>query len=908
MDNQVFKDHFKELTGDWPLLWQIRLYENWFAQGRFPSLIDLPTGMGKTMVMAIWLIARKNRPDKIPTRLIYVVDRRTVVDQATDLAVRLQCKFGSDKLPISTLRGQLADNRQWSTDPSQPSIVIGTVDLIGSALLFSGYRSGYKRRPLEAGLLGQDSLLLLDEAHLSRPFEELICAINDQGPFQNDRENKPCGKPMRVIRMSATTDGADIKRFTLEDSDLSDKIIEERFTAKKRLTIEPGVDSKRLKDGMTAAAIELAKNQALRGKRLVIFVRKPDDARSIADLIRRHGAIKGTRGTYAQSVEVLTGTMRGLERDKLVEKPVLKRFLDGHEDPDLDENRRPVFLVSTSAGEVGFDLNADHLVGDTAPLDSWIQRLGRVNRRGKGEATVILVKDKAPPDKTDFDKACITASELELFTDGKDVSPKALGTFKQGLTSQQIRQASSPKPATVDPTDVLLDAWSMTSIIKPMPGRPPVGPWLRGTDEEQAQTTVAWRAELDLFREDPTPEKVLAAVFVKHPIRPHESLTVNTGYLLEFFKRISKLNDRPPDLVSTRVAVRLARGHIECRTLHELIKNPGILYADSTLILPATFGGLDNSGMLDAEAIPATRADGDPEPSSRDVADRSGYEQTDQVRSRLRVLIERLDDRTWTAKPLPGLSIPEDIRLEPSYDKATTLFNDLKDANLRVRLVQSVTINDEGEAVQLLVILAPAPIKKLKEDQLLTDHVGAVEAEARRIADALHLAMDDPIRIAFLFAARWHDEGKKADIWQFFAYNPQPDEPLGKMAKSRDPRSLRGYRHEFGSLLRIQHPERCSTTGCYLPIASDARDLALHLIATHHGAGRPHFSDALYDPFTNAERDGIHTETIRRFARLQRKYGWWYLAWLENLLRCADQLASADEEVTEIDEMDAVEQ
>ena len=114
--------------------------------------------------------------------------------------------------------------------------------------------------------------------------------------------------------------------------------------------------------------------------------------------------------------------------------------------------------------------------------------------------------------------------------------------------------------------------------------------------------------------------------------------------------------------------------------------------------------------------------------------------------------------------------------------------------------------------------------------------------------------------------------------------------------ESRDPKSLRGYRHEVGSLLRIHHVDRYGTSDCNLPANPDARELALHLIATHHGAGRPHFGHALYDPFTDAERDATHTDSIRRFARLQRKYGWWRLAWLENLLRCADALASADSE------------
>lgn len=911
MNQEDFCARFFELTGHRPLSWQWRLYAEWATTSRIRRVIDLPTGLGKTMVMAIWLIARSNHPDKIPTRLIYVVDRRTVVDQATDLADKLRCKSGKDRLAISTLRGQLADNREWSADPSRPAIIVGTVDLIGSALLFSGYRSGYKRRPLEAGLLGQDSLLVLDEAHLSKPFETLLTSISALQKF-ND-------KPMCVVRMSATSGERSVETppFTLTidpsgnltGEDAQDKAIVDRFGARKRL-IRREVDSKKLNDAIADAAIELATDRSLRGKRIVAFVRKPDDARSIADAIRGHGAKKNSLGPYANAVEVLTGTMRGLERDELVEKPVFRsRWLNGDLEAREPANQQPVFLVSTSAGEVGFDLNADHLVGDAAPLDSWIQRLGRVNRRGNGDATVILVRDKTRADNTDFDKlpsfdkACIVTSDV--LTDGMDVSPKGLIRFKQGLTQEQIDKASSPQPTIVDLTDILLDAWSMTSIIGQMPGRPEVGAWLRGMEKEHAQTTIVWRTELDLLCDDPTPEKALQAIFIKHPIRPHESLTVNTGYLLEFFKRIPKLRDRPPNLMSTRAAIRFPRGQIVCRTIQQLTDEPGLLYADSTLILPATFGGLDISGMLDAESIPKTRTGDDSEPYSRDVADRDGYERTDEARSRLRILIDRTENGSWTPKPLPGLSIPEDIKLDASYEHSTTLFGDLKAANLRVRLVQPIELDDEGDAVQSLAVFAPAPAKRNKEDQLLTEHVGAVESEAIRIADALRLAETDASRIALFFAAKWHDEGKKARIWQVFANNPDPDGPaLGKMAQARGPKSLRGYRHEFGSLLRIQHPERCGTTNCDPAVDSDARELALHLIATHHGAGRPHFGPAVYHPFTDAERDAVHAESIRRFARLQRKYGWWHLAWLENLLRGADQLASADEETTEIDELE----
>jgi CRISPR-associated endonuclease/helicase Cas3 len=154
-DLQSFSESFSRLTGHPPMRWQERLFGR-FMEGAIPQALDLPTGLGKTSVMAIWLAARAFGNEavlkSIPRRLIYVVDRRAVVDQATEEAEKLRNALESDakhlkaslglsetRLPISTLRGAFVDNREWLDDPAAPAIIVGTVDMIGSRLLFEGY-------------------------------------------------------------------------------------------------------------------------------------------------------------------------------------------------------------------------------------------------------------------------------------------------------------------------------------------------------------------------------------------------------------------------------------------------------------------------------------------------------------------------------------------------------------------------------------------------------------------------------------------------------------------------------------------------------------------------------------------------------------------------------------------------
>lgn len=82
MGGRSFAATFEALTGHRPFPWQEALYDR-FKRGEIPKSCNLPTGLGKTSVIAVWLIALANHPERMPRRLVYVVNRRTAVDQPT---------------------------------------------------------------------------------------------------------------------------------------------------------------------------------------------------------------------------------------------------------------------------------------------------------------------------------------------------------------------------------------------------------------------------------------------------------------------------------------------------------------------------------------------------------------------------------------------------------------------------------------------------------------------------------------------------------------------------------------------------------------------------------------------------------------------------------------------------------
>jgi len=386
-----------------PFPWQCELLRR-FRKGEVVSSLDIPTGLGKTAVMAIWLVARALGAS-LPRRLVYVVDRRAVVDQATEVAESLRewvtmeravadaLGLGDRGLPISTLRGQHVDNRAWLEDPSAPAIIVGTVDMIGSRLLFEGYRCSRRMRPYHAGLLGADALMVLDEAHLAPAFEALVRAATEDESLKAQPSQRDVVPPSRVMSLSATG-RASTSTLQLDDADRKHDVVKRRLDATKRVRIAEPVESDGLAQALAGKAWELT-GGGQRASRVLVFADSRKTAQDVYKAIAKLAKGDGTTPTVAINPELFVGGRRVAERESAAQRLIDLGLIAGSQ----IKAENPVFVIATSAGEVGVDLDADHAVLDLVEWERMVQRLGRVNRRGNGEAEVWIVPP-ALDDKT----------------------------------------------------------------------------------------------------------------------------------------------------------------------------------------------------------------------------------------------------------------------------------------------------------------------------------------------------------------------------------------------------------------------------------------------------------------------------------------------------------------------------
>jgi CRISPR-associated endonuclease/helicase Cas3 len=490
------------------------------------------------------------------------------------------------------------------------------------------------------------------------------------------------------------------------------------------------------------------------------------------------------------------------------------------------------------------------------------QRFGRVNRFGdRCDSEIHIPYPGRFEDGDKFDQRRKKTLELLRQLNG-DGCPAALG--KLDATARVA--AFAPEPTILPATDVLFDAWALTTISPPLvrtplPGRPPVEPYLHGiSDWQPPETHVAWRQEVEVITGDLLERYEAEELLEDYPLKPHELLRDRSDRVFDELQEILK---RVGDNAATWIEDD--RGQVEATVLGKLLNGDKKAVVNRIaycrVLLPPSAGGLTEKGTLDGTLH------FDPEHKvGYDVADEWFVDKEKTIRRRVRV---RNDD--------PEQTPPKGMRLvRPALDTNPDADEHEETGVTGPRFWHWYThprsADDDGS-------------KSSRLATIWEDHTRDVAYYATRYADAL--LKDQPeLHESLVLAARSHDLGKQRAAWQRSIGNDDyPRRVYAKSGRLPDGSALRprklneDYRHEFGSLL--DSPQ--------MP------DLVLHLIAAHHGRGRPHFpaNEAFDQNAKEGDATKLAAEVPRRFARLQRKYGRWGLAYLESLLRAADYAASA---------------
>ena len=1008
-----FDDYFNALHGHDPYPWQRRLAEAALA-GNWPPAIDLPTSSGKTAcldiaVFALACQASRGPADRTaPVRIFFCVNRRVIVDEAYQRAERIakriwQAEQGATgespvlgnvaqamrrltgalpraefpPLDVLQLRGGIYRDNRWARSATQPTIICTTVDQLGSRLLFRGYGVSDNAAPIQAALIAYDSLILLDEAHISRPFMQTLTNIRRYLDPERWAE-RPLGiNPVVIVPMTATPPEGVIsgELLTLDpQTDRKNPGLNNRLAASKPavLRLEKDVVS-----GGVLAAEKLAETKPTA---VGIIVDRVATARAVFEqLCKRHPDV---------IVELVIGSMRPIDRDKQMER---LRDLIGPKRPT--PSVRTSFIVATQCLEVGADYDFDALVTECASLDALRQRFGRLNRSGRDiEARAVIIADKRsikpdetlksdkPEDPVYGNALARTWNWLSRIAE-KDTVDFGVGAFddllakygEEGRIPLELQAPSARLDAPVM-LPAYVDCWCQTSP-RPVPD-PDVALFLHGRQHADTDVQVCWRADLkedeslnrdkwcDVVALLPPTSAECMTVPLSRARRwlAHREVVDETSDLLEVASGETEDVDNNNRNHQTRSKPTqpcvLWRGPKESKLIDSLRDlRPG-----DTMVMPVSAGGWDELGHLPAktgwasdDTTPNPSGNDSEEPRSPDidVAEIAYQNARDRVVLRLHPFLlgeskdrDELIDYMAQREDFPTVTQWREVlaetrnRLPPQDPLRLTLehllegftwesYPDNRGIVLTSRRCIGTSTNwflpplDDGDDV---------PSRVGRTDPIpLGDHTQhGINALCQSLAPLSLNGLDENLAQALSL----HDLGKaderfqamlrrtdRTDAWLLTGRSStliaKSDGLALTPSGSREARQRAGlpdgFRHE---MLSVRLAEQAD-----LPEDPVLRNLVLHLIAAHHGYARPFAPVVVDDDPPDVEVQGLSIATTdrlshpahrldsgipERFWNLTRHFGWWGLAYLESLVRLADQQASAAEDAgTVVDTSDS---
>ena len=886
-----------------PYRWQQRAADELATGGWWPA-VRAPTGSGKTTLIDCWLHALAVAgPDRLGRRLVWVVDRRSVVDQifqyASDVvdrlvaltapepvrvvAQRLQA-LGGGAAPRAVLwRGGLDDEgviaMRDPLDPAAITIVVSTVDQLGSRLLFRGYGMAPSSRALHAGLLGVDTTVVLDEAHISEPLRRTVARV---GELQRAASAAP-RPPLRLCAVSATHSASGA--FELLPEELREPAIAHRVEAAKPARLAAAT--------RPAQLVKHVQQLVAEGARVIGVVMNTVGA--------ARAAFEGIAAVAAKPMEdriLLIGPVRPLERLDLLAAI-----------PQPGVRSTPFVVVATQTIEVGVDLDFDALVTECAPLDALVQRFGRLNRSGRPIAAAALI---LPPPT----RGCPVygAAAASTWTWLQEVAGAA-AVVDFGVEALRATVAARGKPAPPVRARTIKLAPEHITALQVTDASEHEGPaielFLHGDRAALPQVSLAWRASIS--------DATLEADLELRPLHPGEAISLSFAVARRWLRGEplgfeSDIEAPAQDETRTRAdsaAAKPAAWRIDTQGDARRIDKDNPLRPGDQVVVDASAGGLDGFGWspgTDGSVVPVIDLGSISGRAPAVVLSAGEAASSDEDGALVAAVGAELESGEITAAAAAKrLAAAINGRL-PSFDEPRPLLAQaIREAAQTLQAGRATLLGDgrilvSGHKVRTEHGGGGAVVT-------LEEHQRAVAKRADRFASAVGLSTES--RSSLIRAARHHDEGKRDPRFQAWLRGGSTVSasggPLAKSAYPYDPVRVRRLRDAAGWPKGKRH-ELVSAVAVALAHPED--ELAAWLAATHHGRNRP-FCLAVEDPSSGmveialeGREDGLRVaagaapgvaEQLRRLVVLGEQFGPWGLAYLEALLICADRAVSAEE-------------